>query len=133
MLTNNEIMEWLLKNAVNDEGNLVLSDLDFSGFKGDIIINNINIKKDLFLNNIIDKDSHICGQIIKDIYSYFSDDSSTKDSYRYNQIIENINSYILNDSSTVTNNLSSIDDYNEEEEGLPFDDELSEDNYSEVY
>lgn len=118
---NNEIMKWLLKNAVNDEGNLVLSDLDFSGFKGDIIINNIildnnvfinniTIKKDLFLNNIIDKDSYIC-----------------------NQIIKYINSYISNDSSTLTNNLSSIDDYNEEEEGLPFDDELSEDNYSEVY
>lgn len=118
---NNEIMKWLLKNAVNDEGNLVLSDLDFSEFKGDIIINNIifdnnvsinniTIKKDLFLNNIIDKDSYMC-----------------------NQIIEYIKSYISNDSSTLTNNPSSIDDYNEEEEGLPFDDELSEDNYSEVY
>ena len=123
MLTNNEIMEWLLKNAVNDKGNLVLSDLDFSGFKGDIIINNINIdsdllisnvniKKDLFLNNIIDKDSYsyMCSQIIKDVYSCISN--------KYN---------------TLTSKLSSIDDYNEEEEGLPFDDELSEDNYSEVY
>ena len=125
MLTNNEIMEWLLKNAVNDEGNLVLSDLDFSGFKGDIIINNINIdsdllisniniKKDLFLNNIInvgeDSYSYMCSQIINDIYPC-----------------------ILNNPSTLTNSLSSIDDYDEEEEGLPFDDELSEDNYSEVY
>lgn len=125
MLTNNEIMEWLLKNAVNDEGNLVLSDLDFSGFKGDIIVNNINIdsdllisniniKKDLFLNNIINVGegsySYMCSQIINDIYPC-----------------------ILNNSNTLTSSLSSIDDYNEEEEGLPFDDELSEDNYSEVY
>lgn len=52
MLTNNEIMEWLLKNAMNDEGNLVLSDLDFSGFKGDIIISNINIDGNLLISNI---------------------------------------------------------------------------------
>lgn len=125
MLTNNEIMEWLLKNTVDDEGNLVLSDLDFSGFKGDIIINNItidsdllisniNIKKDLFLNNIINVGggsySYMCSQIINDIYPC-----------------------ILNNPNTLTNSLSSIDDYDEEEEGLPFDDELSEDNYSEVY
>ena len=47
MLSKQEIRDWLLKNAVNDEGNLVLSDLDFSDFDGGVLIYNMRVKKSL--------------------------------------------------------------------------------------
>lgn len=47
MLTKQEIKDWLLKNAVNDEGDLDLADLDFSDFDGDVLIYNMKVKKSL--------------------------------------------------------------------------------------
>ena len=47
MLTRQEIKDWLLKNAVNDEGDLDLSYLDFSDFDGDVLIHNMKVKKTL--------------------------------------------------------------------------------------
>ena len=47
MLSKQEIRDWLLKNAVNDEGNLDLADLDFSDFDGDVLIYNMKVKKSL--------------------------------------------------------------------------------------
>lgn len=48
MLTKQEIKDWLLKNAVNDEGDLDLSDLDFSDFDGDVLIHSMKVKKSLY-------------------------------------------------------------------------------------
>lgn len=48
MLTRQEIKDWLLKNAVNDEGDLDLSDLDFSDFDGDVLIHSMKVKKSLY-------------------------------------------------------------------------------------
>lgn len=47
MLTKQEIKDWLLKNAVNDEGDLDSADLDFSDFDGDVLIYNMKVKKSL--------------------------------------------------------------------------------------
>ena len=38
VLTAKEITEWLLENCVGSDGNLVLSNLDFSDFDGDVYI-----------------------------------------------------------------------------------------------
>lgn len=40
-----EIRDWLLENATDDEGNLDLSDLDFSNFNGNVLIDNMKVKK----------------------------------------------------------------------------------------
>ena len=50
MKTIEEIKNWLLKNAVNDEGNLDLSNLDFSNFDGNVFINYMRVKRSLFQN-----------------------------------------------------------------------------------
>lgn len=44
------IKKWLLKNAVNENGHLDLSYLDFSDFDGDIFINHMKVKGDLWQN-----------------------------------------------------------------------------------
>lgn len=48
MKTNQEIKEWLLENAVDDEGDLVLTDLDFSDFEGDVLITKMKVKGNLY-------------------------------------------------------------------------------------
>lgn len=45
-----EIRDWLLENAVDEEGDLDLSDLDFSNFDGDVYICDMKVKKRLFQN-----------------------------------------------------------------------------------
>lgn len=45
-----EIRDWLLKNAVDDEGNLDLSNLDFSDFDGNVFINYMRVKRSLYQN-----------------------------------------------------------------------------------
>ena len=47
MKTIEEIRDWLLENAVDDEGDLYLSYLDFSNFDGDVYINYMQVKKSL--------------------------------------------------------------------------------------
>ena len=37
-LTNDEKRDWLLENCVNKNGNLVISDIDLSKFKGNVIL-----------------------------------------------------------------------------------------------
>ena len=37
-LTNDEKRDWLLENCVNKNGNLVISDIDLSDFKGNVIL-----------------------------------------------------------------------------------------------
>ena len=39
-----EIRDWLLENAVDEDGNLVLSDLDFSDFEGNVYIDDMKVK-----------------------------------------------------------------------------------------
>lgn len=45
-----EIRDWLLENAVDDKGDLILSDLDLSNFDGNVYICNMKVKKNLFQN-----------------------------------------------------------------------------------
>lgn len=45
-----EIKEWLLENAVNDEGDLYLVGLDLSDFDGNVFINYMKVKRSLFQN-----------------------------------------------------------------------------------
>ena len=47
MKNKEEIKEWLLRNAVNENGSLNLSGLDFSDFEVDIDISNMKVKGNL--------------------------------------------------------------------------------------
>ena len=70
MKTKQEIRDWLLENAVDDEGNLDLSGLNFSDFDGNVFINHMKVKRSLFQNRqevggdllqneqIVDEDLH---------------------------------------------------------------------------
>ena len=48
MKTIEEIRDWLLANAVDDKGDLILSELDLSNFNGDVYINRMKVKKSLW-------------------------------------------------------------------------------------
>ena len=48
MKTKEEIRNWLLENAVDEEGDLMLDYLDFSEFNGDVFIGRMKVKGDLF-------------------------------------------------------------------------------------
>ena len=50
MKTKTEIKEWLLENAVDKDGDLMLDYLDFSDFKGDVYIDHMRVKCDLWQN-----------------------------------------------------------------------------------
>lgn len=46
-----EIRDWLLENAVDNEGDLYLIGLDFSNFDGDVYIGLMKVKKSLHQND----------------------------------------------------------------------------------
>ena len=48
MKTIEEIRDWLLENAVDEDGDLNLSRLDFSDFNGDVFIEYMKVKKSLY-------------------------------------------------------------------------------------
>ena len=48
MKTREEIRNWLLENAVDEDGDLMLDSLDFSEFGGDVYISDMKVKGDLF-------------------------------------------------------------------------------------
>lgn len=48
MLTKKEIKKWLLENCVSEDGNLDLSELDFSDFDGSVDISYLKVKKNLY-------------------------------------------------------------------------------------
>lgn len=48
MLSLKETKEWLLRNRINQLGELDLTQLDFSDFDGNIYINNMKVKGNLF-------------------------------------------------------------------------------------
>ena len=50
MKTNKELKKYLLENYVDEYGDLILSNLDFSDFEGDVYINNMKVKGRLFQN-----------------------------------------------------------------------------------
>ena len=50
MKTIKEIRDWLLENAVDNEGDLYLVGLDFSNFEGNVYINDMKVKKSLWQN-----------------------------------------------------------------------------------
>ena len=45
-----EIRDWLLANAVNNEGDLYLVGLDLSNFDGDVFISKMKVKNNLYQN-----------------------------------------------------------------------------------
>ena len=48
MKTKTEIKNWLLDNAVDEHGDLMLDELDFSDFDGNVCIDNMKVKGTLF-------------------------------------------------------------------------------------
>ena len=50
MLSKEEIKKWLLENCVDKSGTLYLGQLDFSDFDGDIYINDLIVKQNLYQN-----------------------------------------------------------------------------------
>ena len=66
MKSKKEIKEWLLENCVDEHGNLDLSNLDFSDFEGDIYIDGIKVKNDLFqCSQIVQGDLYQNGQKVQ--------------------------------------------------------------------
>lgn len=47
MKTKQEIKNWILENCVDKDGNIDMSDLDFSEFEGNVRISSMKVKKDL--------------------------------------------------------------------------------------
>ena len=43
-----EIRDYLLENAVDEDGDLMLNGLDFSDFEGDVFIEDLKVKGDLY-------------------------------------------------------------------------------------
>ena len=59
MKTIEEIRDWLLENAVDDLGDLYLSELDLSNFNGNVYIDCMKVKKSLFQS---------CQEVGEDLY-----------------------------------------------------------------
>ena len=51
MKTKKEIRDWLLQNAVDDNGDLNLDGLDFSDFDGDVRTSYMKVKNNLYQYN----------------------------------------------------------------------------------
>lgn len=49
-LSKKEIKKWLLENCVDEDGDLNLTDLDFSDFDGDIYTSGMKVKQTLYQN-----------------------------------------------------------------------------------
>lgn len=58
MLSKEEIEKWLLENCVDEQGDLRMTDLDFSDFKGFIDIGNWKVAGDLYQN-----EQHVKGNL----------------------------------------------------------------------
>lgn len=67
-----EIRDWLLENAVDEEGDLYLIGLDFSEFDGDVYISSMKVKNDLFQNfQIVGRNLHQAHQNVgEDFYNH---------------------------------------------------------------
>lgn len=50
MLSKEEIKKWLLENCVDEDGDLDLTDLDFSDFGGNVYISGMKVAKSLYQN-----------------------------------------------------------------------------------
>lgn len=48
VLSNKEIKKWMLENCVDSDGDLVLGNLDFSDFDGDIYMSDWKVKRNLY-------------------------------------------------------------------------------------
>ena len=57
MKTTEELRNYLLNNCVDEYGNLVLNDLDFSDFEGDVEINCMKVRGSLFQSRYVVKGS----------------------------------------------------------------------------
>ena len=66
MKTIEEIRDWLLENAVDNEGDLILSELDLSNFDGNVYIYGMKVKKSLHQNfQKVGEDLWQNGQIVR--------------------------------------------------------------------
>ena len=66
MKTINEIKQWLLENATDEKGDLVLSNLDLSDFNGDVYIDGWKVKRSLMqFNQTVGEDLLQYHQIVK--------------------------------------------------------------------
>ncbi|MDD4643708.1 MAG: hypothetical protein PHW90_01620, partial [Bacilli bacterium] len=61
MKSKEKIRNWLLKNCVDEDGDLVLTELDFSDFEGNVYICSMKVKGDLYQHN---------QQVGKDLWQY---------------------------------------------------------------
>ena len=72
MKTKKEIRDWLLENAVDEEGNLDLSGLDFSDFDGNVFTSYMNVKGTLCQDNqrvkvnLYQDNQHVDGTLSQD-------------------------------------------------------------------
>lgn len=65
-LSKKEKKQWILENCINSDGDIDLSELDFSDFDGNVIISNMKVKKDLFQHNQqVESDLYQCFQEVK--------------------------------------------------------------------
>ena len=66
MKSNTEIRDWLLENAVDDDGDLDMSYLDFSDFDGDVYTWNMRVKGNLHQDDHeVQGDLYQSGQEVK--------------------------------------------------------------------
>lgn len=99
MKTIEEIKNWLLKNAVDNEGDLYLIGLDFSDFDGNIYINHMKVKRSLFQNcqevgEDLTQDSQEVGGDLLQSYQNVG-----KDLYQHNQqVSKDFHNHKLNDN-----------------------------------
>lgn len=72
MKTKKEIKKWLLENCVDKDGDLDLSNLDFSDFDRNVFIAGMKVKKDLFQGfqrvngNLIQHHQKVKGNLYQD-------------------------------------------------------------------
>lgn len=74
-MTKNELRDWLLNNCVDANGDLNLSDLDFSDFEGDIYINNMKVKGNLkqSFQQVQGSLYQSCQVVGGDLYQYYQE------------------------------------------------------------
>ena len=69
MITKEEIRDWLLAHCVDEDGDLDLSDLDFSDFDGNVDISGMKVQKELWQNyqivggNLIQNNQVVYGEL----------------------------------------------------------------------
>lgn len=87
------IKKWLLKNAVNKNGHLDLSYLDFSDFDGDIFINHMKVKGTLW-QNFQEVEGDICQDFQTTCRNLYQDCNNVKGNL--SQIMQKVDGKFIN-------------------------------------